>query len=73
MSHQVAYVTTAAVAKRFAVDPATVRRWAADGRLPAVVTPGGHYRFRMEDVEALLNPSSQRNVAPTISAAAAAS
>ena len=47
-------LTPAAVAAVFFVDPKTVTRWAAAGRLPAIRTPGGHRRFRRSDVIALL-------------------
>lgn len=69
MTSSVAYVTTGEVAKRLAVDPATVRRWAIEGRLPAVVTPGGHYRFREADIDAFLAPAA-RGAAPAASATA---
>ncbi len=32
----------------------TARVWAAAGLLPAIRTPGGHYRFRRSDLEAFL-------------------
>lgn len=32
----------------------TVRKWADGGRLPAFYTPGGHRRFRRDDLEAFL-------------------
>ena len=48
------FMTPAEVARIFRVDPRTVSRWAAAGRLPAQKTPGGHYRFRQEDIESLL-------------------
>ena len=32
----------------------TVRKWADSGRLPAFYTPGGHRRFRRDDLEAFL-------------------
>jgi excisionase family DNA binding protein len=32
----------------------TVRLWASKGLLPSVTTPGGHRRFRAEDVDAFL-------------------
>ena len=32
----------------------TVRKWADAGRLPAFYTPGGHRRFRRDDLEAFL-------------------
>ena len=35
------------------VDPATMRRWADQGRIPTFLTPGGHRRFTRESIEAL--------------------
>ena len=44
------------VARRFKLSPAHVRRLHARGDLPAVrFSPGGHLRFRREDVEAALS------------------
>jgi excisionase family DNA binding protein len=45
------------VADLFRVDPKTVARWAASGRIDYVRTPGGHRRFRESDVSALLAPT----------------
>jgi len=50
------YLTPAAVAAIFFVDPKTVTRWATAGKLPAIRTPGGHHRFLKSDVMALLDP-----------------
>lgn len=47
-------LTPAEVAKLFRVDPKTVTRWAASGRLTSIRTPGGHRRFREAEVRALL-------------------
>ncbi len=47
-------LTPAEVAEKFRVDPKTVTRWAAAGRLSSIRTPGGHRRFRRTEVEALL-------------------
>lgn len=44
------FLTPSEVAVIFRVDPKTVTRWAAKGRLAAARTPGGHRRFRREDV-----------------------
>ena len=38
------------------VDPATMRRWADQGKVETFLTPGGHRRFRHESVEALTVP-----------------
>jgi excisionase family DNA binding protein len=42
------------VAALFRVDPKTVTRWAAAGRIGSIRTPGGHRRFRESEVRALL-------------------
>lgn len=39
------------VARQIGVVRQTVSRWAADGDLPCITTPGGHRRFRQEDVD----------------------
>jgi excisionase family DNA binding protein len=41
-----------AVAERFGVDTKTVLAWVHAGKLKAVKTLGGHYRFRESDVNA---------------------
>lgn len=38
-------LTPSEVAQYFSVDPKTVTRWAAAGKLPYVRTLGGHRRF----------------------------
>lgn len=47
-------LTPAEVAAIFRVDPKTVTRWAASGRLKSIRTPGGHRRFRKSAVDAML-------------------
>jgi excisionase family DNA binding protein len=42
------------VALLFQVSRRTVSDWSRAGRLPWVVTPGGHRRFRLSDVRALV-------------------
>ena len=49
-----ALLTPAEVAALFRVDPKTVTRWAAAGRIGSIRTPGGHRRFRESEVHALL-------------------
>lgn len=49
-------LTTTQVAELLLVTPTTVHNWAKRGRLESIVLPGGHRRFRREDVEALLTP-----------------
>lgn len=44
------YVTGPEVAAMFRVDTRTVSRWAREGKLSPVRTPGGHLRFLRADV-----------------------
>jgi len=55
-------LTPGEVAAMFRVDPKTVTRWAAAGRIGSIRTPGGHRRFRETEVRALLEDG--RSVAP---------
>lgn len=47
-------LTPGEVAEMFRVDPKTVTRWAVQGRITSVRTPGGHRRFRPAEIRALL-------------------
>jgi excisionase family DNA binding protein len=47
-------LTPGEVAALFRVDPKTVTRWAAAGRIGSIRTPGGHRRFRESEVRTLL-------------------
>ncbi|HET9517471.1 MAG TPA: BldC family transcriptional regulator [Actinoplanes sp.] len=47
-------LTPGEVAALFRVDPKTVTRWAAAGRIGSIRTPGGHRRFRESEVRNLL-------------------
>jgi len=47
-------LTPGEVASIFRVDPKTVTRWAAAGRIGSIRTPGGHRRFRESEVRELL-------------------
>ncbi len=47
------YLRPGEAAKLLHVSPKTIDRWAADGRIPCIVTLGGHRRFRVEDVLAV--------------------
>lgn len=38
-------------AKRLNVHPTTLRRWADNGEIPVMLTPGGHRRFAVSDLE----------------------
>jgi excisionase family DNA binding protein len=52
-------LTPGEVAALFRVDPKTVTRWAASGRISSIRTPGGHRRFRESEVRALLRGDSE--------------
>lgn len=47
------YLRPSEAAKLLHVSPKTIDRWAADGRIPCIVTLGGHRRFRVDDVLAV--------------------
>lgn len=56
-------LTPKEVAGKFRVDPKTVTRWAAAGRISSIRTPGGHRRFLESEVLALLKGRTEpRNV-----------
>jgi len=42
------------VAAMFGVNAKTVARWAKEGRIRCIRTPGGHMRIYAEDVRALI-------------------
>jgi excisionase family DNA binding protein len=52
-------LTPGEVASLFRVDPKTVTRWAAAGRIGSIRTPGGHRRFRESEVRALLRGETE--------------
>jgi excisionase family DNA binding protein len=47
------YIRTAEAAKMLRVSPKTVSRWAKQGKLPHVVTLGGHRRFPADAIARL--------------------
>lgn len=56
-------MSPAEVAAAFSVNPKTVTRWAEEGRLPSLRTPGGHRRYRRDLIEALLSDEAQEEIA----------
>jgi excisionase family DNA binding protein len=54
-------LTPGEVATLFRVDPKTVTRWAASGRIGSIRTPGGHRRFRESEVRSLLRGDLDEN------------
>jgi len=57
-------LTPGEVAALFRVDPKTVTRWAAAGRISSIRTPGGHRRFRESEVRALLEGEEEGAASP---------
>src|SRR5579859_4639564 len=53
------YLTPHQVADRLLVAPVTVRLWASRGLLKSVNTPGGHRRFRVDDVDEFIAKRQQ--------------
>lgn len=47
------YIRTAEAARILRVSPKTISRWAKQGKLPHVVTLGGHRRFPVVAIEEL--------------------
>ena len=47
-------MTTGEVASLCRVDPKTVARWASEGRISSVRTPGGHRRYDRQEIMGLI-------------------
>ena len=54
-------LTPGEVASLFRVDPKTVTRWAAAGRINSIRTPGGHRRFRESEIRELLRQDGAKS------------
>jgi excisionase family DNA binding protein len=59
---------TSEAARVIGVHPDTLKRWATKGAVPHWKTPGGQFRFKREDIEAI----TQTNAAEPVSADSAA-
>jgi excisionase family DNA binding protein len=55
-------LTPAEAAAILRVDPKTVTRWARDGKLPSIRTPGGHRRYSESHVREFLSSSKGVNL-----------
>ena len=51
-------MTPGEVARLLRVDPKTVTRWAQQGRLKSIRTPGGHRRYPEDSIRALIGGTS---------------
>jgi excisionase family DNA binding protein len=58
-------LTPGEVASLFRVDPKTVTRWAAAGRINSIRTPGGHRRFRESEIRELLRQDGSKPATAT--------
>jgi len=47
------YLTAEQVAQRLEVTAEAARNWARTGKIQAIKTPGGQYRFPVEAIEAI--------------------
>lgn len=55
------FLTPPQAAKALSVCTKTLQRWEAAGRIQAYRTPGGHRRYKQEDITRLLSLPSQTN------------
>jgi excisionase family DNA binding protein len=62
------WLTLGQAAKFLGVAQSTIRKWSDQGRMPAFYTPGGHRRFRRQDLEAFVDRSGpgQRSGGPLV-------
>jgi excisionase family DNA binding protein len=51
------YLRAAEAAVLLHVSPKTVSRWAKEGKVPHIVTLGGHRRFSRVEIERLAEPT----------------
>ncbi len=54
------YLTPGQAASMLHVSPKTVNRWAHEGRIPYIVTLGGHRRFASDDIDAIVAQMRRR-------------
>ncbi|MCK4873827.1 MAG: helix-turn-helix domain-containing protein [Phycisphaerales bacterium] len=62
MSTKPRLLTVQELATELSVQPETVRRWARDGRIPALRVSGKTIRFDLEDVCAMLRRVGTKGV-----------
>lgn len=51
IQHSTEWLSLKNAAQRLGVHPTTLRRWADSGEISVMLTPGGHRRFAMADIE----------------------
>ena len=60
------WLTLTDAAQRLGVHPTTLRRWADTGEIPVMLTPGGHRRFALTDIDRFAGEHRRRRVASGI-------
>ena len=60
------WMTSGEVARAFDMTDAAIRRWAREGLVEAIKTPGGQYRFRRESLARLLQVKHPNGVQPAV-------
>jgi len=60
------WMTSGEVARAFDMTDAAIRRWAREGLVEAIKTPGGQYRFRRESLARLLQVKHPNGVPPAV-------
>ncbi len=63
-SDEVEYLTPSQAARILHVSPKTVDRWADQGRVPCIVTLGGHRRFSREVIAAVAEEMAAKGATP---------
>lgn len=59
-------MTSQQVARELRVSPASIQRYAREGRVPFDVTPGGHRRYSVDEVRRALAGGPRTHVAPMV-------
>ncbi|NMG20352.1 IS607 family transposase [Brasilonema bromeliae] len=56
------YLTPAEAQKRYGYHPKTLTRWADEGKIQYIKSPGGHRRYLIESIEKLVDRVDQRPI-----------
>jgi excisionase family DNA binding protein len=59
---QAQWMTLSEASRHLGVAQVTIRRWADSGKLPVFKTPGGHRRFRQDDLDAFMSTTGSASV-----------
>ena len=56
------YITPQEANRRFGYHTKTLGRWARDGKIDFIISPGGHYRYSVEGLEQLTTSDDTREI-----------